>query len=1016
MSADPEDVQHELALGQAVLARGFMDRDQLIALEAEQAAAPHLMLQAQLLVSHGYLNGIELAHLLRGLRDGSAMLAESLEVLQARRAAAPPECVGKYRVIEEIARGGAASVYRAVDTELDRPVALKILWEEPGQERLLFRLHREAELSAGLLHPHIISVHEVGLFTPDDGRAPLHYIAMDYVEGGSLADRLPGLSRSERLELLAQVAEGVGYAHSQGVVHRDLKPGNILLSETSRAIVTDFGLARDLHDADEFTRTWTVMGTMHYMAPEQVSGHSKECDARTDVWALGVMLYLLLSDKYPFPGSSSWEVYSGILEHQPVPLQDSNAWAICCNALQKARDLRYADGQAFLHDLRNLQAGRPVGARAPRRLRTAALLLPLLAALIGGLLFALRKGSLPAGSAADSVQGPELALQPLPADQRQWRGQMAGVARQTEQFRASLYIAGQDIPTKRRRLSAALRKLALLTTQHPTEAALWISLGIGWYWVGEEQRAEQALQRAELLAPKDGWVSLYLGRIQLYRAMALQVVQRAGHSDHHLAARGKRAIQLAVSYMTRDVVGWDAARPIDRALVAAYLLVSQSNRAGLNRLCKGVPEHFEGQLGIEEFWILCSFFDRPAMREAALSRAIERRPHYAMAYFLRACARSEQRNYSPAIEDCMTALTLRPRLIMARFSLGTLRQLVGDLAGAAEEYTRVLDQDPLFLSALQNRASMRYKLGQLQAGLADCNRFLAIQPKSPEMYQNRSRIYQGLGRLELALADAERALALDRTQAKHWFWRAVVRKRKGDLQGALADYTEALRLDPKYAVASNNRGSVHRLLGRPKLAMADYDRALELDPKLVHARLNRANMRGLTSDLRGAMADLSEVIQIDPKFAPAWVKRGRLLHHLRRYAESIRDLEQAVKLDPGKARPYYYLGNSQENNGDSAAAILCYTRAVELDQQLEQAYFRRAVVLVAQNENLRALKDLRLLTLRFPANWRSWAVYGQVLCQLRNRREGVIALREARRLAPRKEWPQLDRELASNGG
>jgi len=981
MSDDSLLETHEQRLSRLLLSGGMIREDQLRALEAEQKSSQTPLLLAQLLLSHGYLTAWELAQLLRAASEPSAAADQTLHTVMTRRATQPPERLGNYRVLSKIAQGGMATVYHAIETKLDRPMALKILWEEPGQEQLLSRLHREAKLAAALCHPHIIAVHEVGTFS-EPAQAPLHYIAMAYIDGGSLADGLDQMERSERLRVLLQVAEGVAHAHSQGVIHRDLKPANILLTESSQAIVTDFGLARQQRETSDLTLTGAVLGTPHYMAPEQVQGHSKDCDARTDVWALGVMLYHLLTDELPFGGDTLWEVQSSILELEPEALSDPVAWAICLKALSKAPDQRYPDANAFLADLRNWQAGRPVSASAPRKRRWPVAVLAA-AALTAVCLVAFRERIAPTSRRRPAPGGSVVRpLLPPPTDERQLRQLLAAVRRQISELRASFYIADQDVPARQRELIGSLEQLEQLTGKHPNQTALWTGLGEGWYWLGQDQRAEQALERAEALAPEDGWVHLYLGRIYLNQAMWLRMrdVRRVSHKQ---AAKLKRqATRKALLHMTRKIRGWAGEQQIDRALARAYRLMSQSNTQELDRLCREALERFKGQLGVEEFWLLQGLYGRPAKRVAALTRAIAHRPHYALAYFWRGYSRQEQGDHAGAIADCSAALALRPGFMMARFTQAASRYTSGDMAGAAADFTRVLELDPRSLLALINLGRAHQGLGQLKRALTDYNRFIAIERKDDSVYCNRSMVHQGLGQLAPALADAERAIQLDPKAARNWAQRGAVRSSRGDKQGAVADYDKALKLDPQLQLALHRRGL----------------------------------LRSELKDISGALADFSRAILLEPKFVPSRYQRGYLHFKQRNYSRAIADLQRVLELAPRNSAAHFYLGRSLVGKADYPAAIRSLTTALRLDRKLNDVYHRRALARLQTGDAPGALADMRRFTQVEPGNWRGWLIYGVLLRRQGSRKAAISALRKARRLATPRDKRVVDKELARSGG
>ncbi len=228
------------------------------------------------------------------------------------------EVFGRYRVVSEIGRGGMGVVYRAHDPELDREVAVKHIQLAPDASRdvrdeLEKRFRREAKAAARIHHPGVVVIHDVG--TTETGL----YLVMELVDGESLGRRLErGVfpDRGAALEVAARAAEALAAAHRAGVVHRDVKPANILISRDGRVLLTDFGVARSLDEVSELTRTGMVVGSPAYMAPEQLRGGA--VDGRADLFSLGVVLYEMLLRKRPFPAQSITTLLYQILHEDPL--------------------------------------------------------------------------------------------------------------------------------------------------------------------------------------------------------------------------------------------------------------------------------------------------------------------------------------------------------------------------------------------------------------------------------------------------------------------------------------------------------------------------------------------------------------------------------------------------------------------------------------------------------------------------------------------------------------------------
>src|SRR3954447_8573990 len=221
---------------------------------------------------------------------------------------------GRYRVEAPIAHGGMASVYTALDTRLDRIVALKVMHPSLAREKgFVERFNREAKAAARLSHPNVVSVYDQG---EDGGNV---FLTMEYVEGRTLRDLLrehERLTPAQALSIIEPVVSALSAAHSAGLVHRDVKPENVLLADDGRIKVADFGLARAVAAADHTNTTNVLIGTVAYLAPEQVERGI--ADARSDVYAVGVMLYEMLVGKPPYDGETAWAVASRHV-HEDVP-------------------------------------------------------------------------------------------------------------------------------------------------------------------------------------------------------------------------------------------------------------------------------------------------------------------------------------------------------------------------------------------------------------------------------------------------------------------------------------------------------------------------------------------------------------------------------------------------------------------------------------------------------------------------------------------------------------------------
>jgi serine/threonine protein kinase/cytochrome c-type biogenesis protein CcmH/NrfG len=302
---------------------------------------------------------------------GSAEKVEANAATAARRskkAARVAETLGElgdYELLEVVGRGGQGVVYRAHQKSLNRTVALKVIslgsWATEAQ---LKRFRREAEAAASLEHPGIVPIYEVG---ERDGSC---YFSMRFVEGGQLDQviKREPMSIRQAAELISKVARTVHYAHEHGILHRDIKPGNILLDEKGEPLLTDFGLARLVEAESTVTRTKEVMGTPSYMAPEQAMGNNAAVSSATDVYGLGAVLYQLLTDHPPFAGGTTYETIKLVLDTEPRqprllnPKIDRDLNIICLKCLEKDPKRRYSSALALAEDLEHWLKHEPIRA------------------------------------------------------------------------------------------------------------------------------------------------------------------------------------------------------------------------------------------------------------------------------------------------------------------------------------------------------------------------------------------------------------------------------------------------------------------------------------------------------------------------------------------------------------------------------------------------------------------------------------------------------------------------------
>ncbi|MFZ0589259.1 MAG: serine/threonine-protein kinase, partial [Bryobacteraceae bacterium] len=308
-----------------------------------------------------------------GDRNADPLAPSSATGAGSRITSALPSTIGRYRILRLLGEGGMGVVYEAEQERPQRTVALKVIKSGLADPKLIRRFEQEALALGRLQHPGIAQVYEAG--TAESGFGPQPYFAMEFIRGQPLLEYANAhqLNARERLELIAKICEAVHHAHQRGIIHRDLKPGNILVDETGQPKILDFGVARATDSDARVTRQTDLgqlVGTLAYMSPEQVLADPLELDTRSDVYALGVILYELLAGRLPYKISPKLhEAVQTIREEEPTSLSAiSSAYrgdveTIVSKALEKDKTRRYASAAELAADIRRYLHDEPIMAR-----------------------------------------------------------------------------------------------------------------------------------------------------------------------------------------------------------------------------------------------------------------------------------------------------------------------------------------------------------------------------------------------------------------------------------------------------------------------------------------------------------------------------------------------------------------------------------------------------------------------------------------------------------------------------
>ena len=581
----------------------------------------------ELLVRKGHLTPGELAALLERQTDEAGLHNPAW----------------RYEIREPIGRGATAVVYRAWDRELRRDVALKVLRQEHVQNpEIVKRMVHEARAEARLSHPNIVSVHDVV------AREEMICVVMNFVEGQTLSERFGSLPQRSRIEMVAKIAEAVHHAHTQGVIHRDLKPRNILVDANDKPFVTDFGLARLAGSDSVQTRAGSVVGTPLYMAPEQVRGDLEAIDSRSDVYSLGAILYEMLTGAPPFVGETTPEIYHKALHVDPDPPAGAprDLRIICLKALEKESRARYESAGAMAQDLRRYLDTRPILARPTSwayRLSRMIRRHPVHFAVLGGatlinLLVAItpeRVGTLstdvssrhdPILNVATIRSETVILLQDARAgrlDERELHGRIRRMLGE---------LKGDDPPTR-----LARAELLLLSSK--------------------ESEAEQELRSTLRREPDFGPAWLLLSHLLSERRKTRLLGEKTPEPSDELLRALSRGITAGFSrWGLRETPRDGVLRTVALARHARWLLENEKKATGM---VKAARKRYRA----EEYVVFLArvLLDRAETR-ADYDRAVEVAPNYAPVWANRGLFRRRSGDEAGAEEDMKKALELDPSL------------------------------------------------------------------------------------------------------------------------------------------------------------------------------------------------------------------------------------------------------------------------------------------------------------------------------------------------------------------
>ena len=842
------------------------------------------------------------------------------------------QTVSHYKILEEIGRGAMGVVYRAEDTKLRRIVALKFLPPElTRDEEAKRRFIQEAQAASALDHPNICTIHEIA--ETDDGQL---FIVMAFYEGETLRQKLAslegkGLPESEALDIALQIARGLSEAHCKGIVHRDVKSANIMITKDGIAKILDFGLAKLVGQA-QLTRDTSTLGTAAYMSPEQCRG--EKVDGRTDIWSLGVVLYEMLTGKLPFRGEYEQAVIYSILNEEPEPIYEFNGSIamefekIVKRCLKKDSRERYQTAADLQTNLERAKQDKNSGKPAIRLAKDTApppfqKLLRKIAAPLGVIILALLMLVLLPSSRQVAkkwlgFEAKSVAVLPFTvvggdsADQAFCDGLVETLTKkliQLEQFQKSLWVMPASVVRKYKITSGseAQRVLGINLAITGNMQHFGDIIRLTLIRVDVDRKTPHQLRSPPITDPIGNlftWqnkIVIELMKLlnielqpQLRRALSAGGTTVPGAFEFYLQGRG---------YLQRH----RQLENIDTAIRLFRRAIKQDSSYALAFAALGEAYWRKYRADKDIQWVNHAI--------SCCNRALKLDDQMVSVHITLGLIHAGRGHYEEAVQDFQRALELDPVNVEAYLKMARSYEKLGKLKQAEMTYRKAIRSRPKYWVTHNNLGVFYYRQGSFEDAAKQFRKVVALTPSNFRGYNNLGGLYFELGRLEEARQMFERSLAIESNYRAYsnlgtlYFYES----RYAD---AAQMYEKALQLsDVDYRVWGYLAASYYWISDKRDTARVIYKRAahlakqgLKVNPRDPEVLSDLADYFGMMGNRSKALSLLKQVLALKPSALGVMFRIGEIYEQLGKRDLAIKwiglALEKGYSLAEIKSNPF----------------------------------------------------------------------------------------------------------------